>query len=90
MEALRLGLASHIVPGEQLMEKGLEMARLIASKAPVAVRVCKQAVQRGLDLNLASGCVLETNLFAFAFGTEDRKEGMIAFLEKRPAKFEGK
>ena len=89
-EALRIGLANHVVPSEQLMEKGLEMARLIAVKAPIAVRVCKQAVQRGLDLDLASGCVLETNLFAFAFGTEDRKEGMTAFLEKRSPKFEGR
>lgn len=89
-EALRVGLANYIVPTEQLMAKGLEMARLIASKAPVAVRVCKRAVQRGLDLDLANGCVLETSLFAFAFGTADRKEGMTAFLEKRAAKFEGK
>jgi enoyl-CoA hydratase len=89
-EALRSGLANHVVPGERLMEKGLEMARLIAAQAPVAVRVLKQAVQRGLDLDLASGCVLETGLFALAFGTADRKEGMTAFLEKRAPKFEGK
>jgi enoyl-CoA hydratase len=89
-EALRIGLVNHVVPGEQLMEKGLEVARLVASKAPVAVRVCKQAVQRGLDMDLANGCVLETSLFAFAFGTADRREGMSAFLEKRPAKFAGK
>ena len=89
-EALRIGLANHVVAGEQLMEKGLEMARLIAAKAPIAVRVCKQAIQRGLDLDLANGCVLETSLFALAFGTADRKEGMTAFLEKRPAKFAGR
>jgi enoyl-CoA hydratase len=89
-EALRIGLVNHVVPREQLMEKGLETARLIASKAPVAVRVCKQAVRRGLDMDLANGCVLETSLFAFAFGTTDRKEGMAAFLEKRAPRFEGK
>lgn len=89
-EALRIGLANHIVPGAQLMEQGLEMARLIAAKAPVAVRVCKQALQRGLDMSLADGCVLETSLFAFAFGTADREEGMNAFLEKRAPKFQGK
>jgi enoyl-CoA hydratase len=89
-EALRIGLANHVVPGEQLMEKGLELARLIAAKGPVAVRVAKEAVQRGLDLDLANGCVLETSLFAVAFGTADCKEGMAAFLEKRAAKFEGK
>ena len=89
-EALRIGLVNAVVPGAQLTLTGLETARLIAAKAPVAVRVAKQAVQRGLDLDLANGCVLETTLFAFAFGTADRKEGMTAFLEKRPAKFEGR
>jgi len=89
-EALRIGLANHVVAGEQLMAKGLEMARLIAAKAPIAVRVCKQAILRGLDLDLANGCAFETNLFALAFGTADRKEGMAAFLEKRAAKFEGR
>ena len=89
-EALRIGLANHVVPGAQLMQRGLEMARLIAAKAPVAVRVCKQALHRGLDMGLADGCVLESSLFAFAFGTADRKEGMNAFLEKRAPRFEGK
>lgn len=89
-EALRIGLANHVVPPDQLMANGLEMARLIAAKAPVAVRVSKQAIQRGLDLDLANGCAFETSLFAFAFGTADRKEGMTAFLEKRAPKFEGR
>ena len=89
-EALRIGLTNEVVPAGELTEKGLAMARLIVTKAPVAVRVSKQAVQRGLDLDLANGCVLETSLFAFAFGTNDRREGMTAFLEKRAAKFEGK
>ena len=89
-EALRIGLVNEVVPPEQLTGKGLAMARLIAAKAPVAVRVSKQAVQRGLDLDLANGCVLETSLFAFAFGTADRKEGMTAFVEKRAPKFTGR
>lgn len=88
-EALRIGLANHVVPADQLMAKGLELARMVAGKAPIAVRVTKQAAQRGLDMDLANGCALETSLFAVAFGTADRKEGMTAFLEKRPAKFQG-
>src|SRR5678816_4947273 len=84
-EALRIGLVNEVVADAQLMEKGLEMARMIAAKAPVAVRVAKQAVQRGLDLDLANGCVLETTLFAFAFGTADRKEGMTCLLYTSPS-----
>jgi enoyl-CoA hydratase len=89
-EALRIGLVNDVVAAAQLMDKGLDMARLVAAKAPVAARVAKQAVQRGLDMDLANGCILETTLFAFAFGTEDRKEGMAAFLAKRAPKFEGR
>jgi len=89
-EALALGLVNQVVPAAELMSKGLEIARQIAAKAPIAVRACKQAVQRGLDVDLVNGCLLETNLFAVAFGSADRKEGMTAFLEKRAARFEGK
>jgi enoyl-CoA hydratase len=89
-EALAIGLVNHIVPAERLMENGLEAARAIAAKAPIAVRAAKQAVRRGLDMDLANACALETSLFAVAFGTGDRSEGMAAFLEKRAAKFEGK
>jgi len=89
-EALAIGLINRVVPAERLMEQGLEQARAIAAKAPIAVRVAKQAVRRGLDMDLANACALETSLFAVAFGTEDRSEGMAAFLEKRAPKFEGK
>lgn len=89
-EALRIGLANHVVPPDQLMAKGLELARMVAGKAPIAVRMTKQAAHRGLDMDLANGCALENSLFAVAFGTADRKEGMTAFLERRPAKFEGR
>ena len=89
-EALAIGLVNQIVPAGELMKTGLETARLIAAKAPLAVRVCKQALRRGLDMDLGNGCALETSLFAFAFGSADRKEGMAAFLEKRAPKFEGK
>jgi enoyl-CoA hydratase len=89
-EALRIGLVNHVVAPDQLLAKGLELARMVVAKAPIAVRVTKQAAHRGLDMDLANGCALETSLFAVAFGTADRKEGMTAFLEKRAAKFEGK
>ena len=89
-EALRIGLANHVCPAAELDAKGLELARTIASKGPAAVRLVKQAVRRGGDLDLYTACSLETDLFARAFATHDQKEGMRAFLEKRPAKFTGK
>jgi enoyl-CoA hydratase len=88
-EALQCGLVSQIVAPAALMTAGLEQARLIASKAPFAVRACKQAVRRGLDMDLANACALETSLFALSFGSADRLEGMTAFIEKRPPQFKG-
>jgi enoyl-CoA hydratase len=89
-EALRIGLANRVYPDAQLRDRGLDMARMIAAKGPVAVRLAKQAVQRGQDLDLANACVLESNAFALAFATTDQKEGMRAFIEKRTAKFNGR
>lgn len=89
-EALRIGLVNHIYPATELKAKGLEMARTIAAKGPLAVRLAKQAAQRGQDLDLFNACVLETSAFALAFATQDQKEGMRAFLEKRTAKFQSK
>jgi enoyl-CoA hydratase len=88
-EAVRIGLANHVYPAAELGARGLEMARLIASRAPLAVRFAKEAAQRGQQLDLAAGCALESGLFALACATEDQKEGMRAFLEKRAAKFKG-
>jgi enoyl-CoA hydratase len=89
-EAAAIGLANHVCSGSELRAKGLEMAGMIAAKGPVAVRLVKQAVQRGANLDLFAACALETDLFARAFGTQDREEGMSAFLEKRPPKFSGR
>ena len=88
-EALRIGLANHVYPAPELRAKGLELARLVASRAPLAVRFAKEAAQRGQHLDLGTACALESSLFALACATEDQKEGMSAFLEKRAAKFGG-
>jgi len=89
-EALRIGLANQVVPATQLSDKGLEIARSIATKGPVAVRLTKQIVQRGQDMDLANACQQEAYAFGLLCTTEDQKEGMQAFLEKRPAKFVGR
>ena len=89
-EALAIGLATLVYPAVDLKERGFEMARLIKANGPVGVRLAKQCAHRGLDVDLASGCVLETQSFALSFATSDQKEGMSAFLGKRPPQFEGR
>jgi enoyl-CoA hydratase len=89
-EALRIGLANQVVPAVELRDKGLEVARIIAQKGPVAVRLTKQIVQRGQDMDLANACQQEAYAFGLCCASEDQKEGMSAFLEKRPAKFLGR
>ena len=88
-EALRIGLVNAVVPAIELKQKGLELARLIARKGPLAVRCTKKAVQRGADLDLQAGLALETELFGQCCASPDQKEGMAAFLEKREARFSG-
>jgi enoyl-CoA hydratase len=88
-EALALGLVTRVVAAAGLREAGFAIARTIAAKGPVAVRLAKQAVQHGQDLDLANACAYESSLFALAFATTDQKEGMCAFVEKRPPRFSG-
>ncbi|MFH2036476.1 MAG: enoyl-CoA hydratase-related protein [Candidatus Zixiibacteriota bacterium] len=88
-EAYRIGLADEVYPVEELMDKAMEMAKLIASKAPLAVRIAKECINDGLDVNLGVGCDFEKNAFASIYGTTDSAEGMAAFLEKRKAEFKG-
>lgn len=89
-EALRIGLANHVCPAPELAARGIESARMIAAKGPAAVRLAKEAVRRGADLELAAGCAVETELFARAFDHSEQKEGMDAFLEKRAPRFQSK
>jgi len=88
-EAMQIGLANHVYPKDELLEQGLALARTIAAKGPLAVRLTKRAVQRGQDLDLENACILESQLFALCFSSADQKEGMAAFVEKRPARFQG-
>lgn len=86
-EAAEWGLVNHVYAVDELMEKALEAARLICTKGPVAVNLVKQAVQRGQDIDLENACLLESEVFGLCFSTDDQKEGMGAFLEKRSAEF---
>jgi enoyl-CoA hydratase len=89
-EALRIGLVNAVVPHAELMPRVREVAKKIASKGPIAIAQCKRVLLRGEGLTLAAACELEAQAFAVLFGTGDQREGMKAFLEKRPAKFEGR
>jgi enoyl-CoA hydratase len=89
-EAFRLGLVNKVVPAASLMAEARKCAEKIASKGPVAIELSKRAVRASEELPLTEGNRLERELFALAFTTADQKEGMRAFLEKRPARFEGK
>jgi len=89
-EAHRIGLADEVYPAEELMNKALELAKKIASKAPVAVSRAKECINRGLDINLSAGCDFEKISFGTIYGTSDCKEGLAAFIEKRKPEFKGK
>jgi len=89
-EAYRIGLANKVVAAEELLATAREMATKIASKAPIAVRFAKEAIDNGLEMDLDRAGRFESNLFGICFATVDQKEGMQAFLEKRPAKFIGR
>lgn len=89
-EALDWGLANHVCGAEELMEKGLESARSVMARGPLAVRMAKQAVQRGQDMDLENACLLESEIFGVCFSTEDRVEGVSAFVEKRKPDFKAK
>ena len=89
-EAEKIGLVNRVVPADQLMTTAEEMSRKIASRGPLAVRAAIEAVMVGSDVGFDEGQVLEATLFGLLASTEDMKEGMAAFLEKRPAAFKGK
>lgn len=89
-EAHRLGLVNKVVPVESLMDAAMAMAEKIASRAPLAVQLCKAAVNEGLDVDLKSATAYEAEIFGLCFATEDQKEGMQAYVEKRKANFVGK
>jgi enoyl-CoA hydratase len=88
--AFAIGLVNHIVPADQLETKTMEIANRIAEKGPIALRLAKEAVKLASRSNLDEGLRREVDLFALCFSTEDKDEGVKAFLEKRKPAFKGK
>jgi enoyl-CoA hydratase len=88
--ARELGLANAVLPREQLLPRVLDVARTIAAKAPIAVAAVKRVMRQGLGLDQASALALESEEFAALFATEDAREGLLAFVQKRPASFGGR
>ena len=89
-EAQQYGLVNHVVPVESYLDEALKLAAKIASQAPLAARLGKEAVNKALELSLHEGLQYERHLFQMLFATADQKEGMAAFVEKRKAQWQGR
>ncbi len=89
-EAERAGLVARVVPAAELVEEALKTATQIASMAPLAAIATKEMVNAAFEMSLAQGINFERRLFHGLFGTEDQKEGMTAFVEKRPGNWRGR
>ncbi|MCH8233886.1 MAG: enoyl-CoA hydratase/isomerase family protein [Bacteroidetes bacterium] len=89
-EALDYGLINKVVPVELYLEAAVSLAKEIASMSPIAVQLAKEAVNRSFETHLDEGLTLERKNFYLAFASEDQKEGMQAFIEKRKAVYKGK
>jgi len=89
-EAYRIGLVNEIVPNADLIARAETILKQIYSNAPLGVKFSIEAVNKGLDAGVAEGLLLEASLFGICAGSEDKKEGTAAFLEKRAAKFQGR
>ena len=89
-EAMRIGLVNHVYEPQELLPAAEALARKFAANAPVAVRLAMEAIRRGAQMPLEEGLAMEASLFAMCCGTADMAEGTRAFLEKRPARFQGR
>jgi enoyl-CoA hydratase len=89
-EAERIGLINKVVPAGQALAAAVELAGKIAANGPIACRYAMEAIRQGIEMPLAEGLTYEATLFGLCAATKDMREGMTAFLEKRPAKFTGR
>ncbi len=88
--AMKIGLITKVVPGEQLLEEAKNLAAKLAAKSPLTTKVTKQCLKNAISTDLPTGLMYEQKAFAFLFATEDKKEGVTAFLEKRQPNFTGR
>lgn len=89
-EAYRIGLVNHVYPADQLMDEAKKMAKKIANKAPLAVGYAKFAIGKGMQVDIDTAMSIESDMFGMCCATEDKFEGMGAFVEKRKPTFKGK
>ena len=89
-EALKIGLVNKVVALENLMDEAKAMANMIIANAPIAVKLCKDAINKGMQVDMDSAIVIETEDFGKCFSTEDQVEGMNAFIERREKNFKNK
>jgi enoyl-CoA hydratase/carnithine racemase len=89
-EAYRIGLVNEVVPAAELISRAEAILARINANSPLSIKFALEAVNKGMDTSQAEGVLLEATLFALCASTEDKKEGTSAFLEKRPAKFQGR
>ncbi len=89
-EAYRIGLVNEVVPPAELISRAEAVLKQIFSNAPLAVKYSLEAVNNGMETTLAEGLSLEASLFGLCAGTDDKKEGTSAFLEKRKPQFQGR
>ena len=86
-EAWRIGLVNRVVPADRLMAEARTLAAKMLDKSASAIRIAKEAIDFGLEMDFARGCRYEAELFGFCFATADAREGLKAFVEKRPPRF---
>lgn len=89
-EALEVGMVNKVLPADGLMEAVMKTAKSMAAKGKVSLRAAKEAVNRGMDVDLATGCAIEIDAFGLCMASSDAREGTSAFVEKRKAAFTGK
>ena len=88
--ASSIGLVNRVYPEDSLLQDATDMLKAICSRGMLSLKMAKEIIDAGSDIDLKNACLMERDAFALCFTTEDQKEGMTAFVEKRPAQFKGK